>query len=65
MPEWLVPGGGAGRSLVGLNRGRVGAGHGRGGGCGGGRGTVVAISCSRVVENVWEDGGVWGERGED
>ena len=66
MPEWLVPGGGAGRSLVGLNRGRVGAVNGRGEGCGGGRGTVIAISCSRVVEGVdrrlggWRS---WGERG--
>ena len=60
MSEWLVPVGGARRSLVGLNRGRVGAVKGRGEGCGGDRGTVIAISCSRVVEGVWEDGGVWG-----
>ena len=64
MPEWLGQGGGSGRSSIGLSQEGGGAGHSRGGGCGGGRVTFIAISCPWFVEGVWERGGVWGTGGE-
>ena len=63
MTEWLGQGGGGGRSLIGLSQEGGGAGHGRGGCCGGGRGALIAIlvlgllrACGRGAES--------GEQGE-